>query len=93
MIAVGVLMIVVHVLTEDDASVVEQTLEKYKGKVARFNEADLATFSLYFSRICSTTLASYSVSKYTTIIKDQLFLFIIRSYTFPKNKLNVILLF
>lgn len=35
LIAVGVLMIVVHVLTEDDASVVEQTLEKYKAKVAR----------------------------------------------------------
>ena len=28
-------MIVVHVFTEDDASVVEQTLEKYKAKVAR----------------------------------------------------------
>ena len=43
-------MIIVYVLTEDDTSVVEQILEKYKGKGARFNEADLATFALYFSR-------------------------------------------
>jgi len=35
LIALGVLMIVVHILTEDDANVVEQTLEKYKAKVAR----------------------------------------------------------
>ena len=62
-------MIVEHVLTKDDASVVEQTLKKYKGIVARFCEADLTTFALYFSRVCSTTEASSSVSTCTTIIK------------------------
>ena len=35
LIAVGVLMIVVHLLTEDESNVVEQTLEKYKAKVVR----------------------------------------------------------
>jgi len=35
LIAVGVLMIVVHILTEDDADVVEKTLEKYKAKMTR----------------------------------------------------------
>ena len=84
MIAVGVLMIVSHILTEDDASVVEQTLEKYKAKVARFNEAGLVTFALYFSRICSTTLASFSVSKCTTIIKHELLLLIFDHTLFLK---------
>ena len=63
------LMIVVHLLTENDAHVVEQILEKYKAKVARSALLNLATFLLYFSRVCSTTEASSSVSKCTIIIK------------------------
>lgn len=35
LVAVGVLMIVVHILTEDDSDVVEKTLEKYKAKMTR----------------------------------------------------------
>ena len=63
------LMIVVHLLTENDANVVEQILEKYKAKVARSASQNLKTFALYFSRVCSTTEASSSVSTCTTIIK------------------------
>jgi hypothetical protein len=54
-------MIVVHLLTENDANVVEQTLEKYKAKVA--------SIPLYFFRVCSTTEALSLVSTCTTIIK------------------------
>ena len=39
-------MIVVHLLTENDANVVEQILEKYKAKVARSASQNLATFAL-----------------------------------------------
>ena len=63
------LMIVVYLLTEYDANVVEQILEKYKEKVARSASLNLATFPLYFSRVCSTTEASSSVSTCTAIIK------------------------
>lgn len=35
LIAIGVLMIVVNLLTDDDSSIVEQTMEKYKAKMAR----------------------------------------------------------
>ena len=37
-------MIIVHLLTENDANVVEQILEKYKAKVARFACQNLDTF-------------------------------------------------
>ena len=56
------LMIVVHLLTENDANVVEQTLEKYKAKVARSASQNLATIPLYFFRVCSTTEASSLLS-------------------------------
>ena len=63
------LIIAVHLLNENDASVIEQTLEKYKAKVARSASQNLATIPLYFFRVCSTTEASSLVSTCSTIIK------------------------
>merc|ERR1739848_373870 len=35
LVAIGVLMIVVHQLTDDDTDVVQQTIDKYKSKMQR----------------------------------------------------------